>query len=253
MKMKIKKIYRFPIKSFTEEKRSDVNINDSGRIIGDRIAAFKLGDSQTNNYSWLPKKNYLSLMHLPFLAKVNISLNNHTDEINIKLPDKRKINLKIFDTKKLEEIISEFLAENNFHKKISFLYPNHPDISFHDTKDGGISLHSLSSEKEINSNFRDIEGIRFRSNLVINSLEPFEELNWVGKRISISNMIFEVSKTISRCSTINCNPKKGIYDKNILKILPKLNGVSKPSFGIKLKLISEGGTIKIDDEIKVLE
>ena len=49
MKMKIKKIYRFPIKSFTEEKRSDVNINDSGRIIGDRIAAFKLGDSQTNN------------------------------------------------------------------------------------------------------------------------------------------------------------------------------------------------------------
>ena len=40
MKMKIKKIYRFPIKSFTEEKRSDVNINDSGRIIGDRIATF---------------------------------------------------------------------------------------------------------------------------------------------------------------------------------------------------------------------
>ena len=90
MKMKIKKIYRFPIKSFTEEKRSDVNINDSGRIIGDRIAAFKLGDSQTNNYSWLPKKNYLSLMHLPFLAKVDISLNNHTDEISIKFPDKKK-------------------------------------------------------------------------------------------------------------------------------------------------------------------
>ena len=56
-----------------------------------------------------------------------------------------------------------------------------------------------------------------------------------------------------RCSAINCNPKKGLYDKNILKILPKLNGVSNPSFGIKLKLISEGGTIKIDDEIKVLE
>ena len=251
--MKIKKIFRFPIKSFTEENRSNVNINDEGRIIGDRIAAFKLGDSQTNNYLWLPKINYLSLMHLPFLANINISLNNRTNDITIKLPDKKKITLQSLDTKKVEEIIAEFLAENNFHKKISFLNPNHPDISFHDTKDGGISLHSLSSENEINSNLRDIDGLRFRSNLVINSLEPFEELNWVGKKISISNMIFKVSKTITRCSAINCNPKKGVYDKNILKILPKLNGVIKPSFGIKLNLISKGGKIKIEDEIKVLE
>ena len=221
MKMKIKKIYRFPIKSFTEEKRSDVNINDSGRIIGDRIAAFKLGDSQKNSYSWLPKKNYLSLMHLPFLAKVDISLNIHIDEISIKLPDKKKINLKIFDIKKLEEIISEFLAENNFHKKISFLNPNHPDISFHDTKDGGISLHSLSSENEINSNLRDIDGLRFRSNLVINSLEPFEELNWVGKKISISNMIFKVSKTIKNAlNDINKDLHLAPYGKKTILLSP---------------------------------
>ena len=98
--MKIKKIYRFPIKSFTEEKRSDVNINDEGRIIGDRIAAFKIGDTQTNNYSWLPKINYLSLMHLPFLANINISLNNRTNDITIKLPNKKKNNLAKFGHKK---------------------------------------------------------------------------------------------------------------------------------------------------------
>ena len=52
--MKIKKIFRFPIKSFTDENRSNVDINDEGRIIGDRIAAFKLGNTQTKTLDALP-------------------------------------------------------------------------------------------------------------------------------------------------------------------------------------------------------
>ena len=58
--MKITNIYRYPIKSFSKEEKNEVEITDFNRIVGDRIAAFKIGEN-TKNYEWLPKKNYLSL------------------------------------------------------------------------------------------------------------------------------------------------------------------------------------------------
>ena len=101
-------------------------------------------------------------------------------------------------------------------------------------------------------NLNDIERVRFRSNLIIDSCKPFEELKWVGKTIMISSLKFKVAKTITRCAAVNCNPSKGIYDKNILKLLPELNGIEEPSFGIKLKLISKGGIIKKGDPVRII-
>jgi uncharacterized protein YcbX len=64
----IKEIYRYPIKSFTPELRKKVFVNKNGKITGDRIAAFRIGDDDFYDGKWLPKKNYLSLMHIPDLA-----------------------------------------------------------------------------------------------------------------------------------------------------------------------------------------
>tara|TARA_B100000678_G_C18175065_1_gene488808 strand:+ start:581 stop:1333 length:753 start_codon:yes stop_codon:yes gene_type:complete len=249
--MKITNIYRYPIKSFTEEEKNVVQISDFSRIIGDRIAAFRIGNDHLN-HDWLPKKNYLSLMHVPHISRIKIKYIDSINKLSLKIPDKDEIQISASNIKKMETLISDFLNKNKFEKKFNFISTNHGNISFHDTKDGLISLHSLASEKKIKNSFEAIERVRFRSNFIIDSCEPFEELSWVGKTISISELKFKVIKIIRRCAAVNCNPTSGIYDKNLLRILPNLNGIEEPSFGIKLMLISNGGTIKIGDKVSLI-
>lgn len=250
--MNINALFRFPIKSFTEEKKSHVEINDSGRIIGDRVGAFRLGNDPNEYDQWLKKTNYLSLMHVPYLSLINIKFDEKLENIIIKVPEYKEIVVNISEKEKIEKTISNFLHKKNYKKKFRFIFQNNESISFHDTKAGLISLHSLASEKKLNKKISNTEGIRFRSNIILDGCDEFEELSWIGKKILINGLQFKVEKTITRCAAVNCNPNEGMYDKNLLKVLPDLNGINEPSFGIKLKLISKGGSINVKDPIKII-
>ncbi|MEC7837572.1 MAG: MOSC N-terminal beta barrel domain-containing protein [Chloroflexota bacterium] len=247
--MKIKNLFRFPVKSFTPEKKDSVDINDLGKIIGDRVGAFRLGEDSKGFEQWLKKTNYLSLMHVPYLSLIKIKFDESLEKIILTIPGSEAQEINISDKEKIENIISDFLKKNNFEKKFKFIFPNNNNTSFHDTKAGLVSLHSEESEKKLNNTISDVDGIRFRSNIIIEGCEAFEELSWIGKKITINGLIFTVEKSITRCAAVNCNPDQGFYDKNILKVLPNLNGIKEPSFGIKLKLLSKGGNININDSI----
>lgn len=81
--MKINSLYRYPIKSFTGEKKESVEINDLGKIIGDRIGAFRLGEDRGNYDKWQKKTNYLSLMHVPYLALIKIKFDENLEKISL--------------------------------------------------------------------------------------------------------------------------------------------------------------------------
>jgi len=249
--MKVKSLFRFPIKSFTEEKRDFIEITDIGKISGDRVGAFRLGEDAKFYDQWLPKRNYLSLMHVPYLSLIKIKFDEKSEQITIKTPENDSVKINISEKEKIENLVSEFLHIHNFEKKFRFVFPNNSSSSFHDTKEGLVSLHSEASEKELNNIMTDIDGIRFRSNIIIKGCDAFEELSWIGKKITINGLNFTGVKAITRCAAVNCNPEQGLYDKNILKILPNLNHIKEPSFGIKLKLLSKGGKININDSIKL--
>ena len=53
--MIIDSLYRYPIKSFSGEKKNSLEIYNSGKIVGDRIAAFRIGKNMLNNGKWLKK------------------------------------------------------------------------------------------------------------------------------------------------------------------------------------------------------
>ena len=249
--MLINHIYRYPIKSFTPELRKKVFVNKKGKITGDRIAAFRIGDDDIYDGNWLPKKNYLSLMHIPYLSLIKLNFNDDFTERAIKITNKEEEIYSKNETNIIEEKINNFLITKGVNKKFRLILPN-DESSFHDTKSGGISLHSIESENKLNEFTGKVNREIFRSNLIISGCDPFEEFSWIGKKIQIGSLIFKVFKAIPRCNAVNCNLDKGIYDQNILKILPKLNSIDIPSFGIKLELISNGGEITGDEEIKII-
>src|SRR5690606_16372649 len=71
-------LYRFPVKGFTEEPRSELTVLDDGRIYGDRALTFRYANAleprmRGGNEVWSKSKG-LSRMDYPSLAALRLTL-----------------------------------------------------------------------------------------------------------------------------------------------------------------------------------
>ena len=141
-----------------------------------------------------------------------------------------------------------------FPERFPFLLVGGDDgNNFHDTASGGVTLHSQESLEDLKkiTGF-DLSHTRFRTNIIIEDSEPWNELNWIGKKININQNNFVVEKAVPRCLAINCNPETGERDHNLLKSMLQIQDARPPEFAIKLIPQELKGIINIGDEIKVI-
>jgi uncharacterized protein len=96
-----------------------------------------------------------------------------------------------------------------------------------------------------------IETSRFRPNLTIETVQPFEEDNI--KKILIGNLPFRNVKACARCLITTIDPNTGIAGKEPLKTLStyRKNG-NKILFGLNM-IAERYGSIHVGDEIKLIQ
>lgn len=92
---------------------------------------------------------------------------------------------------------------------------------------------------------------RFRPNLVVSGTEAFAEDTW--KKIRVGELIFHVVKPCSRCVLTTVDQETGLKGVEPLKTLSQYRKEgAKVLFGQNL-LQETNGTIKVGDEVEVLE
>lgn len=138
--------------------------------------------------------------------------------------------------------------------------------SLHDTKGGFVSLVNLASVQALSECMGvEIDPRRFRMNVWMTGLDPFEELTWVDqfpgtKEITIGECRFRVDDACERCKAIEANPSTGQYDLQVLKGLKALmspRGYKSPRRGTSIVMgilaapLHEG-EIRVGDEIKLV-
>ena len=97
-----------------------------------------------------------------------------------------------------------------------------------DTKGAYVSFLNLASVQAL-SKFvgQEIAPSRFRMNIWMKGLEPFEELTWVDKfpgtiEILVGDCRFRVDDACERCRAIEANPETGQYDFKVLESLSEM-------------------------------
>ena len=121
--------------------------------------------------------------------------------------------------------------------------------SFSDIPDKAISLISLETIKDFEKKIKkNISFLRFRGNFNFIGGKPWEEFDWVGKKIKIGYAEFEVFKRTQRCRATNVNPISGERDITIPFELNKNYGHC--DLGVYLRVI-KGGEVKQEDKIEV--
>ena len=99
------------------------------------------------------------------------------------------------------------------------------DGHFMDKPDNVISLINLATVRGLEQQWGyRIDPLRFRANMYIDGVPPWEEFNWVGSDIRLGEAVFRVDRRNGRCGATNVDPATGRRDLDIPGSLRKAFG-----------------------------
>lgn len=257
-------LYRYPVKGFTPEACDVLSVLSSGRIAGDRILGFRFADNPAPDDAWSRKTGMVALINTPGLARLKLRFDVNALRLTISLDGKTLVDEVVNDDgrERVAAAVADYvlrLDENPLR--------GHPERlplrligdgvtpRYTDAEAGQVTLHGRASLRELAAALGGVEvsELRFRSNIALDGLEAWEEQGWVGRKIRIGEVEFNVVKLKLRCLATHANPETGERDLPILTTLPKAFGQERPTFAVALEPSSAPGDIRVGDEVKVID
>jgi uncharacterized protein YcbX len=125
---------------------------------------------------------------------------------------------------------------------------------FQDSELGQITLHSRESLATVAAATGNPElgEARFRSNIAIEGVDAWEEQDWVGRRLRIGNVEFDVVRPKVRCLATHANPCTGERDVPVMQILTRAFHQEQPTFAVAIVTRGRGGEVRVGDEARLL-
>ena len=261
MSTTISSINYCPVKSISIQSTDTCEIKKNIGIVGDRIFAFAkdLDLDKTRLFEKSPEERkgkwnkILTLKNSPVLNKYNFLFKKN----KLTLASKNKEILTI-DVNELNErqLLSNKIIELENSLKEPIVLMKNEEFPFFDTsisnKVDFINSVSLLNIQSINDfqqkTDKKIEISRFRGNLCIDGIKPWEEREWIGKIIKINNVSFKVEKNIPRCVAINLKPATDDNSLNLLQSLRKI--YNHFEMGIYLTPLDDG-KINLGDKLEI--
>ena len=261
MSATISSIHYCPVKSLSFQSVNSCEIKKNIGIVGDRIFAFAkdLDKEQIRLFEKNPEdrkgkwNKILTLKNSPVLNKYNFLFNEN--ELRLTFKDKEILAINVNELNSHQDISNKLIELEKSLKPPIVLMSNR-EYPFFDTSISkkvdfinSVSLLNLKSISDFENKISEkIEISRFRGNICVDGVKPWEEREWVGKIIKINNVSFKVEKNIPRCVAINLKPKTDDNSLNLLKSLKKI--YNHFDMGIYLTPLNDG-KLNISDDINL--
>ena len=262
MSATISSINYCPVKSVSFQTIDKCKIKKDIGIIGDRIFAFAkdLNLDKAQQFEKNPEERkgkwnkVLTLKNSPVLNKYNFLYKKNS--LTLTLNDKEILTIDINELSERQLLSNKIIELENSLKEPIVLMKNE-EFPFFDTSISNkvdfinsVSLINIQSvddfQKKINEK---VEISRFRGNICIDGIKPWEEREWIGKSIKINNISFKVEKNIPRCVAINLKPTTNDNSLNLLQSLKK--NYNHFEMGIYLTALDDG-EINLGDKVEII-
>ena len=255
-------LYRHPVKGFTPEACDALTVLDEGRIAGDRVLGIRFADTEAADDAWSKKTGMVALINTPELARLNVRFDEKAFRLHISLgtsvlvdeplnPEgRRRIGAALASY--VLELDGNPLTEHPERLPLRVIGDGHSP-RYHDDPTGRITLHGRGSLQAVQATIgNEVSELRFRSNIAVDGLTAWEEQSWVGRKIRIGAVDFDVVKPKIRCLATHANPLTGERDLPILTTLTRKFGQENPTFAVVM-LPSGGGQIHVGDQVTLFD
>ncbi|MBS3953295.1 MAG: MOSC domain-containing protein [Methylomicrobium sp.] len=252
-------LYRYPVKGFTPEPCESLTVLEEGRIAGDRVLGIRFADAGGQRDDWCKKQAFLSLMNTPGLARLSLKFDHQRLHLSLSLGDMLITEAGLDQTgrQRIIDMITQYvldLPENPLQKHLERLpielVGDGITPRYQDSSAGRATLHGRGSLLTVAGMLGtcDVDERRFRSNIAVEGLNPWEEQGWMGKVVTVGEVRFRGFAAKERCLATHANPETGARDLPVLKALLNTYDTKKPVFAISL-MPENSGIIRIGDPV----
>ena len=248
MSARVAHIWRHPIKAHGREELKEIGLLENQTMPWDRAWAVLHERAHTDGSHWISCGNFTRAAKAPSLQGIEAAFDTTTREITLTHPDQPPITFHPDDSP------AQFIQWANRlippgRARATRLVRAH-ERGMTDTPFPSISLLNLASNRAVGQRLgRPISLKRWRGNLFFEGLAPWEEFEWIGKRLRIGEAILKVQERIGRCQATSVDPATGQRDTDMLRILK--DGWGHTQFGV-YATVEKGGRVALDDGMEVL-
>ena len=250
----IASMYRYPVKGLTPERMEVVELLADQYFPGDRLYAIENGPSGfvSEEPKFQPKIKFLMLMRNERLASLDARYDDANAElvINHEGAEVTRGNMKTPEGRAVIEAFFQRFARYELRGAPRVLEA--PEgFRFVDTTEGFISLINLASCRALEELIGvPVDPLRFRGNLMLDGMEPWEEFDLVGHTIEIGNHVrLKVTQRIFRCAATNVDPGTAKRDLDVPGTLMRTFGHT--DCGVFAEVVT-GGLIAEGDAVRIL-
>ncbi len=245
-------LYRYPVKGLSPEPLKDTLLKTGETIAYDRAFAIENGkhDFDPKDPKHFPKIKFLMLMRDERLATLSTKFDEATTTLTIseKGETRAKGDLMTAEGRDaIESFIATYMkAELRGTPKVVHA----PGFSHSDAPFKLLSIINLATVREVEKLIgKPIDPMRFRGNIYVDGLDPWEDHQWVGKTISLGDAKLKGFFKIPRCAATNVNLESATRDMDIPKTLQRV--YDHVDLGLYVE-VSEGGTVRPGDTLKLI-
>ena len=246
--MRVSSLYRYPVKGLSAESIDWAELIQGGFFPCDRLYALENGPSGFNSDApeHQPKIKFLMLMKNASLAGLKTQYEERESILSILHQGKIMVKESLASApgrREIENFLTHYLGQEIRGPVRILKAPE--GFRFTDSKSGFVSLVNLASVRAIEAvACGQIDPLRFRANIYIDSAPPWVETAWPGSRLIIGEAMLEVLKMTDRCAATGVEPVSGIRDMDLVQRIRGAFG--HIDCGVYARVISTGRIAKGD-------
>lgn len=244
-------LYRYAVKGLSPEARDRVTLEPGGTMPFDRAYAIENGPGRfdPDDPRHLPKITFLMLMRDERLATLVTTFDDATETLTVSRAGKQVARGQLttpLGRKMIEQFFAAYMqAELRGPPKVV----SAPGHSFSDVAIKCLHVVNLASVRDLERVVgRPVDPLRFRANVYVDGIEPWAELGWVGRELTLGSVRTSIVDRTVRCDATNVDPQTGARDMGLPTLIRRT--WEHGDLGIYAKIIG-GGELAVGDMVEV--
>ena len=248
MTVSVSEIWRHPIKAHGREALDQVELIAGKTMPWDRTWAVAHEQANCEGGQWASCANFSRGAKAPGLQAINARLDEAARQVTLTHPDLPELTFRPDEeADRFLDWVAPIMPED---RAASARIVTASDRGMTDTDFASISLLNSATNREISEQAeQNLSMQRWRGNIHLTGLDPWEEFSWIGKKIRIGSTTLIIREPITRCMATTANPETGLRDADTLAALR--TGWSHQDFGIYGEVLVSGKMSR-NDEVRIV-
>lgn len=247
MTARVASLWRHPIKSHGREALERVTLAPGRTMPWDRTWAVAHEASDATNGAWAPCAAFSRVAKAPALMAITARLDEATETLTLSHPDRPDLTFRPeTETAAFLEWVEPLMPTD---RAASARFVRVPERGMTDSDFPSVTLCNAASHRAVEQRVgRALSIHRWRGNIWIDGLGPWEEFEWIGRDIRVGGSVLRVRERTDRCLATAANPETGRRDADTLGALESWGHTD---FSVRAEVI-EGGEVALGDPVAAL-